>query len=202
MTLTVFHELPWLFYQKIFSPNYSLFSRWVSGPPNHWYCCVFVVVYLRVGLVVRRWWCPRRWAGRAASSYCCPHWPHYSECSADSRCCYSYCLYCPPEKRKYTRSTKEVIIPMRFRPFSRTLTGRNKAPFPMPNYSFFSQFKGFFPNFICSALNIAPENKICIIKWKVVYMTVKKVTLLLSFSNSLPNNFHNFRLFARIFPTE
>ena len=44
----------------------------------------------------------------------------------------------------------------------------------MPNYSFFPNSKDFFPNYICSALNIAPENKIFMIKWEVVYMTVKK----------------------------
>ena len=38
------------------------------------------------------------------------------------------------------------------------------------------------------------------IKWKVVYITVKKITLLLSFNNSLPNNFHNFWLFEKKIP--
>ena len=42
--------------------------------------------------------------------------------------------------------------------------GRNKASFPMQDYRFVSQFKGFFPNYICSALKIATENKIFTIK--------------------------------------
>ena len=58
---------------------------------------------------------------------------------------------------------------------------------------FFPIQKDFSQSYKCSALIIAPENKIFMIKGRVVSITVKKITLLFSFSNYLPNNFHNFR---------
>ena len=74
----------------------------------------------------------------------------------------------------------------------------------MPNYrkAFFPIQKDFFPIiFVVHLTLILKKTKsLCQIKWKVASMTAEKITLLLFFSNSLPNNFHNFRYFARKFP--
>ena len=48
---------------------------------------------------------------------------------------------------------------------------------PIPNAKlkvFFPMQKDFSQSYNCSALIIAPENKIFMLKWKVVSMTVKK----------------------------
>ena len=75
---------------------------------------------------------------------------------------------------------------MHLRPFSSALTGSKEGPIPVAKlkWFFFPQVKILIPNYICSALNIAPENKIFMImsvSFNVKKENIRPKKLIISF---------------------